>query len=74
MIVKIDRTGKKESIFACDRCGKELDMSKDLRFRISVAKARGKDITGYKKWDLCKHCYNSLNRGIENYKEKSEEK
>ena len=61
MLVKTDYTGKSKSIYACDRCKKELHTEEDNRFRVDIRK-NNKMI---KKWDLCIKCYSALYRGIE---------
>lgn len=66
MLVKIDYTGTKKSVYKCDRCEKELVMGTDDRYKIIV----NKNPTSYKPnqikfWDLCRRCYKAFDRAIE---------
>lgn len=65
MLISTDCTGKKGSVYECDRCKKILHTIQEKRYRITAYYApRGyynKDNT----WDLCSRCYRALCRGIE---------
>lgn len=64
MLVSTDTSGKRGSIFLCDRCKKKIYGHRDIRYRITGYEAK----TGYykqdNKWDLCDRCYKALCRGI----------
>lgn len=65
MLITTDCTGKKGSVFECDRCKKRLHSKVEKRFRITAYDTP----RGYYKqdnsWDLCERCYKALCRGIE---------
>ena len=56
-------TTNKEHIYKCDRCGTILKIPKDIAYSMYVRATITK--SPKKKWDLCKKCYGSLDRGIE---------
>lgn len=62
MVIKVDTTGKTKSIYECDRCHKEINLSTDNRFKVIV---RSKANNTLKTWDLCKRCSLLLCKGIE---------
>lgn len=57
-------TTNKEHIYKCDRCEATLNIPKDIAYSIYVRATITKNPK--KKWDLCKKCYSSLERGIGN--------
>ena len=52
MLKKIDNKNNNNSIFICDRCGKNVDW--DNKYSIIVGVHRS---VPAKKWDLCENCY-----------------
>ena len=68
MLIKIDHTGKRGTIYICDRCKHKIDTSEERRYKISVeiGKTQGHTYkTVLKKYDLCKHCCIVLCHAIE---------
>lgn len=68
MLIKIDHTGKKGTIYSCDRCKKEINTDNERRYKVTVE--IGKTVghhykTVIKKYDLCKHCCSILCHAIE---------
>ena len=64
MIKSKDCTGKKGSIFECDRCKCEIHTPKDDRYRVAVQNVP-RSVKTVKAWDLCRRCYVLLYRAIE---------
>lgn len=64
MLVSVDCTGKKGSIFECDRCKKRIHAKVEYKYRITVYKTP-RDYAKTNSWDLCGRCYRALCRGIE---------
>lgn len=64
MIIEKDYTGKKGSIFECDRCKAEIHSPKDARYRIAVQNT-SKSVKTVKSWDFCRRCYVLLYKSIE---------
>ena len=56
-------TTNKDHLYKCDRCGTMLHVPKEVVYSIYVRTPTIK--SPKKKWDLCKKCYSSLERGIE---------
>lgn len=68
MLIEADYSGKRKSIFVCDRCNVKLLGDE----RITIRAFRPKQQTIIKKWDLCPVCYRKLYKGIEKYNKKTE--
>ena len=66
MLIKKDVSGNKQSLYTCDRCNKELNMSMVDRYVVLIKKSpTSTNPRKIKQWDLCKKCYAALYRGIE---------
>lgn len=70
MIKNIDKTGKTNSLYICDMCGKIVDTIN----RVGVHVKFGTDKSILKKWDLCSKCYIMLEKSIGKYKKRKTEK
>lgn len=64
MRLSTDYSGKKKSIFICDRCETKILGNE----RVTIRTFRPTEQTVLKKWDLCPVCYKKLCIGIEKYK------
>lgn len=64
MLVKINYTGKGNTIYECDRCHKRIDTGKERRIRISAQISQHSKYKNLNGWDFCEKCYISLIRGI----------
>lgn len=61
MLKSIDYSGNQGSIFICDKCGKEICVNKNYKFKISVQGFfKTNRPNNIKKIDLCKDCYTDL--------------
>lgn len=54
MLVSLNRLNKKENVYVCDRCNKQLNNDERLIITVNYKK----------KWDFCNKCYKALERGI----------
>lgn len=67
MLKAIDYTGKKKSVYICDRCGKRINTSSERRYKVSIRTPKGKTsvmktLNGY---DLCRCCTGNIINMIE---------
>jgi len=75
MLIKSEhkRTNNK-SVYQCDRCKVECinTRSRTNCIRIGILRAVSGTTTWTKKYDLCRKCYASFERGIQNYSKRIE--
>lgn len=65
MLILKNKYDKNKSTYQCDMCKKNMKSAD--RISIRTAENFGSYI---KKWDLCKSCFNRLERAVDNYYEK----
>ena len=68
MLVKKDCTGKKGSVYICDRCGDEMIV--DERYRVSIQKSKKSNYKSLRSWDFCLKCFKLLCKSVEKNGEK----
>ena len=59
MLVTKNARKTKDVIYACDRCGTEVDTLQNKRICVGTYLETPK-----KKWDLCPRCYKALERNL----------
>ena len=64
MLKTKDNKSRKNSIYICDRCKKELHMSNEKVFSVYI---KTPTTNMKKKWDLCELDYKRLCKGIANW-------
>lgn len=62
MLKAIDYTGKKGSLYICDRCGKRINMINNRRYKLRIDTPRGNSSTmkTIKGYDLCRCCTKNI--------------
>ena len=70
MIISIDYTGKTESIYRCDVCGKKLLGHEVYRVYSSECGTYSK----LAKWHMCERCYGYVEKYVSNVKARIIEK
>ena len=65
MLISTDYTGKKESMYRCDRCGDPIPNPRSKRYKLDITTKNSKHRNELVvKYDLCKHCASLVNSFI----------
>lgn len=65
MLVSTDYTGKKETLWKCDRCGEYIPSPRSKRYKIDFNTKVDNRYKMVKTFDLCTHCAILVKKAIE---------